>query len=483
MNARRFRRLHRARCEAALLTCVALTATSHAANVQTPGFQPQTGLIALEHPNYGSVVALAGRQADATPRLGLIHYEEGGVRFREWSLPDGTAAVDVGPDSSGGDALFVLTDNAVHRVYARGTGLEHWHDTKSVFRGRSFAELTRRIDFVRSLADLRVPFLTVPDFDVVHIVRANVTQTVPWPAYRRSYDANVSYQPLTLATAALPGGTRVYMVRGDTLHSFDLDDAITNQARLPLGLSSELERESIYNSYEDIDQQDSVLREVDQFTDINGDGLPDILTLETISAGVFDKTTTYQIYHGTLADGELTFPAVPETRLANRGFQFGARLLPLDDGRHILVTASVRVGVGTLISALFSRSVTMQVRIYPPDLAGNIPSEPATTIKSKIEFDFGSGETDFPTIAFGDLDGDGVQDLVLKGRKRGLAWRRGLEDNQFASRPTSLDIVGPADGTQLVLTDLDNDGRDDIVLAYGRADGDRAGQLVVHMTR
>ena len=270
-------------------------------------------------------------------------------------------------------------------------------------------------------------------------------------------------------------------MRGDTLFTFAGDDVEPARRALPLGLSPELELEAFYNNPEDIDQRDVTLREIDRFVDVNGDTIPDILTLETLSEGVFDKTTTYRIHHGRVAGGSLEFDAQPDTVVASKGFQFDARFTDYDAERKMFIAPNVRIGVRAIIGALFSRAVTLAINVHVPDGDGVISADPVTTIKTRIRFDFGSGQAEFPTIQFGDVDGDGRSDLVLKSRRGELSWRRALEDGNFDRDDQPLGIAGPTDGSQVHLVDLDGDGRVEIVVRYGRGDDEAlVGQLAIH---
>ncbi|MEM1262025.1 MAG: VCBS repeat-containing protein [Pseudomonadota bacterium] len=453
-----------------------------AADSIEPTFRVQTSVLPLQFDGQtGASLAFAGRDSAGSPMLGLLSYERDQLNYREVVLPDTAVAIDVGPLPDNHDALFVLIAGAVHALEQFDGELREVAKISSLYRGRSFAELVGNRDFARDIDGDKVADFVVPDFDAMHVSDSRGQRTLDLPSYRRGYEQVVTYKAPTVAAAPVGRDGSVYAVRGNTLLSFDRTSAIARQSTLPLQLSSELERESFYNSYEDIDQNDIVIREMDRFTDVNGDGVPDIVTLETISEGVFDKSTTYRVHEGQLSDGRLTFLAEPDSTLSSRGFQLGVRVAPLDPERNVIVTASVQVGVRAIIGALFSRSVTMRVEIYPPAADGTIASVPSTTIKGRVRFDFSTGQAEFPTIEFGDVDGDGVNDLILKERKRGLSWRRGNSDGSFETRSTDLNATGPADGSDVTLADLTGNGADEVIVLFGRADGaDRAGQLTVY---
>ncbi len=439
----------------------------------TPAFRVQTALVPVAFDsNKASVLAFAGRDRRGGPMLGLIYQNLNRLAYREIALPADTVGIDVGPSGAEEEALYVLASDTIYGLFDSASDLVTVARTESLYRGRSFAELRSGLDFARDVdGDAETDFV-IPDFDLTHVLTATGRSVLSLPSYRRAYDQTVAYRPPPVTAAPGVNGGSLYAVRGNTLQSFSLGSSEPETRELPMRLNSELEREAFYNSYEDIDQTNTVLRELDQFVDVNGDGLPDIVTLETLSEGVFDKTTTYRVHHGHLDQDKLAFDAEADTTLSSRGFQLGARIAELDASRKVMVTASVQVGVRAIIGALFSRSVTMRLDIYSPATDGTVASEPSTELKGRVRFDFGSGQVEFPTITFGDIDGDGINDLILKERKRALNWRRGNSDGRFDTRSSDLDIVGPADGSNVVLSDLTGDGRDEIVVLYGRADGE-----------
>lgn len=445
-----------------------------------PTFRVQTNLLSLRFPGQeSSSLVFAGRGDAGQPMLGMVRIDGDDLRYREIALPERAAAIDVGPVAAEAGAVFVLSADGVHSLTAFDSDLAEVAETTSIYRGRSFAELTADLDFARDVTGDDAAELLVPDFDAIHIVGAKTGRHIDVPSYRRGYDQTVTYRTPPVAATPVAGDT-LYTVRGNKLLRFDPDSAAARVSELPLGLSDELEQETFYNSYEDIDQNDIVLRELDRFVDVNGDEVPDIVTLETVSEGVFKKTTTYRIHHGRLEDGGLGYDGEADTVLSSRGFQLSARVAPLDDTRKMMVTASVQVGVRAIIGALFSRAVTMLINVHPSTSEGTIVSTPSTTIKARVKFDFGTGQVEFPTIAFGDIDGDGVNDLVLKERKRALNWRRGTGDGSFEERSDDLDVTGPANGANVVLADLTGNGRDELAVLYGRADGDElAGRVAV----
>lgn len=476
-----------------VLIAVAGTPHLHAAtweNATTqsvaPGFTPHTDFVHVRFgDSAGESLAMAGRDSAGNPWLGLIRMQDGQLDYRQMPLPDDAVGIDAGPAQDGSDALYVLTRRGVSVLRSFSGSLDRLVDSGSMYRGRSFAEINSNLDFARALGADNAPALLIPDLDVMHVFAGNdlsQLSEIELPAVWRSFERAVTYRAAKVASA--PGA--LIAVRGDELLTFAASQAGFSRSprilTLPLGLSNEREVEAFYNGYEDLDQSEIVLREPEVLEDINGDGRPDLITLETISKGVFDKSSTYRIHLAREADHGVSFVAEPDTVLRSRGFQFGLRAVSTGEGSSVLVSPGLRVGVRTVIGALFSRAVTLQIALFTADDSGKFDADASTVVKARIGFDFSSGQVELPTIEFGDFDGDGRKDLLLKLKGDKLVWRRNLGAGQFDDDDETLPLPAPANGTAVHTADMNGDGRDEIVARYARADGDaRRGQISVLM--
>ena len=72
------------------------------------------------------------------------------------------------------------------------------------------------------------------------------------------------------------------------------------------------------------------------------------------------------------------------------------------------------------------------------------------------------------SVAAGDLDGDGQQDLLTSAANQGVQWHRNNGDGTFT--PTVISASTTAGFSRVIAVDLDGDGDQDVV-ATGRADG------------
>lgn len=456
------------------LMAAALASQAHADDFKDLTFAPQTSFVILNFDAGRETVAVAGRDDDGQPRLALIASIGTDLAVTEMALPSDAVAIDRGANGDDRDALFVLCGTRVLKLDAIDAELVEIAEVTSLYRGLSYAPLTATLDFAVDIDDDQVAELVVQDFDVLTTLDGEDfadRQVLAFPTLRRSFERAQNFRPAR--ATFIPGA--VVSVRGDELLQYSfaadrLDDetVAANVSTLGLGLSSERDIERFYNGDPELDQSNVLLREPELLVDVSGDGLPDLVTLETVSSGVFDKDTTYRLY---IAKSPYGFSSEPDTIFSGQGYQFGLRSVALDEQRTALVAPGVRIGLRTIIGALFSRSVNIDIAIYASDSNGRFTEVPTADVSAKLKFDFGSGQVESPTVTFGDLDGDGQQDLILKRGRDRLGWRRNLGEGNFAGRDENLDITAPKDGNGVIAADLDGDGQDEILVRYGLQDG------------
>jgi hypothetical protein len=88
-----------------------------------------------------------------------------------------------------------------------------------------------------------------------------------------------------------------------------------------------------------------------------------------------------------------------------------------------------------------------------------------------IDVDLTSGRTTIPVAEVADVDGDGRKDLLIGDGTKAIRVHRGTEgERSFAADPVRYETTLPANGGLAKIADLDGDGRDDVILRYGKLD-------------
>lgn len=300
-------------------------------------------------------------------------------------------------------------------------------------------------------------------------------------------DGNVSFESRPLVSGNMTDDDLVDLAvwRGDRLLVYeqlgdDRYDGKPRVVRLALGLLSEAEMQNRTQGFGAVNQEGLVDTRILQIEDLDGDGLPDILTESLLNLGVFDKENDFHLHLGR-RDGEIIdYLETEDALLASSGLQYGLVTTDLDgDGRKDLYVRKVRMSFGRVIRALLAGNVPLQLHFYRMTDDATYPEEANYVTRTNVQFSMSSGQVDIPAIKVADFDGDGLQDLVMQTDPDQLELRRGVRnDGLFDADAVEMDIALPRNGELVTVENLDDDGRADLVLRYNESDGDGPSRTV-----
>jgi hypothetical protein len=223
------------------------------------------------------------------------------------------------------------------------------------------------------------------------------------------------------------------------------------------------------------DQSDLAETVINTIEDINGDGVMDIVTQTDRAKGVFNRSTTYGFHYGYESNGRLVFDKAPSSAVSMKGFTANTRYIDFaKDGRKDFAGGSVNMGIGKIIGILLSGSVSIPVMFYEQGEDGQFSEDPNYRKKISVDFDMSSGQSSVPVVEMTDIDGDGNKDLILSKENESLRIYKASpgKKKMFAKRAIEIDIDLPKNGEQLTTTDLNGDGKGDLVMHYDRLGGD-----------
>ncbi len=235
---------------------------------------------------------------------------------------------------------------------------------------------------------------------------------------------------------------------------------------------------------ESIDQSNLQHRMIESIEDINGDKIVDLMIRQTQSSGVFDRQNNYEIYYGSNLDGQLNFNSKVDTSISAEGTLSNLQLIDINnDGRKEILVSSFDVGVSQIIGALLSGSVDQDVYLFALNSNDIYNKTPLFSEEVDLNFSLSSGSTGQPVILSADLDGDGVKELMLSVNEKRLAIYAGEKsDRLLKTKSKRHKLLLPQDGSMLTSVDLNNDGREEVIVRYGKQDDEALRNTIIILT-
>jgi hypothetical protein len=213
-------------------------------------------------------------------------------------------------------------------------------------------------------------------------------------------------------------------------------------------------------------------------TDVDGDGLGDVVARKQIARGITSAATTSFVYFGRRGG---VYPDRADQVIRNEGAS-GTEVELFDvtgDGRTDLVVPSVNIGVLAIIRVLTTKTLKVNFQVFPFDAkARRFAEQPAAERELKFKVSL-SGEAGAQAADMrGDYNGDRRPDLAFGTDENELSIFLGSAAQGLFEEDAHEEIQVPAFG-QLESVDLDRQGKSDMVLHYPRTRGHKREVVVL----
>jgi len=382
------------------------------------------------------------------------------------------------------DSLFFIEPGRIMRLDVTSGELSEFIRARSIYGQHRSGQITP-IDFIRDVNDDERDDLVLPDTSGyrVRLQRADGTLGDE-VVLQDSSSMSVSSGIVSFESRPLVGGNMtadelpdLAVWRGDTLRIYEQkdDDRFDGEPRavvLNLGLQSEAELRSRETGFGAVNQEGLVETRIWRIDDLNGDGLPDILTESLLNNGVFDKENDFRLHLGRRDGDTINYFPAEDALLASSGLQYGLIATDIDgDGRKDLLVRKVRMSFARVIRALLSGNVSLQLHFYRMTDEDTFAEEANYVTRTNVRFSVSSGQVDIPAIQVADFDADGLQDLMMQIDTDELSFQLGERSKElFAEDAFERDVALPRNGDLVSVEDLNDDGRADLVIRYNESD-------------
>ena len=141
--------------------------------------------------------------------------------------------------------------------------------------------------------------------------------------------------------------------------------------------------------------------------------------------------------------------------------------------------SSFELSLGNIIGALLSGGIDQNVLVFSQD-ENNVFEEDANVSEEvELSFSLSKGRSGAPIVRLIDVNGDSLQDLVLSDNETRLKVYLGNKSTDlFERKGIKHELALPKNGDLFSHHDINNDGKEDFLMHYGRLDGEEMANKV-----
>ncbi|TQV88373.1 FG-GAP repeat domain-containing protein [Aliikangiella coralliicola] len=447
-------------------------------------------LLGLEHKQ----LIIFGENEDKTRLLAIYRFDKASQQYifdSETEIPENFLAYDF-LETQQKHKLIFQTNQALVEYSPTNQSFKTFSEINSIYL-RPKAQFLANKDFINDINGDDREDITIVDFKSIHLFMQNeqggfTQQSVPvTPKIQHNREsATYNETPLFFADLNHDAKKDLITVKDAGLKVFPQNGNGTfkpqaHNLQLPIDISALDWWEIRESDGESLDQNELSHRTIDRIEDINNDQIPDLLVKFSQSEGVLDRQNDYEIYLGKIVEGAISYPDKPDDVISADGTIAGLKIIDIDgDKRSEIMVASFDIGVSQIIGALLSGSIDQDIYFFKMDENDRFGEEPNVDKEVELNFSLSSGKSGEPVVKVADFNGDGVKDLMFSDGEKTLKTYQGNDSQKlFARKSTKHKVLIPKDGELVETTDINNDGKEDIIIRYGRQDDEKLSNKII----
>ncbi|NQZ23309.1 MAG: VCBS repeat-containing protein [Colwellia sp.] len=254
-----------------------------------------------------------------------------------------------------------------------------------------------------------------------------------------------------------------FQIDDELLFFAQKEDQSFNDKAIVVTLNAQLENENSAIKKQQGKRRADV--NLETIEDINGDGLVDIVTKESVREGMMSRTNVLMVRYGFINDGVMSYKQEADGKATFDG-EGMIKFKDVDgDGLKDYYTLSVEMGIGTMMSAM-SGSIDMDLRFYKLGRNGKYVKKPS--YENEVEMSISSDSNGEVLTDINDFNGDGINDLILRTDDDEFTIYSGSKGKRlFDRRGTDYEILLPK-SVRTEVKDFNGDGKADILFLYGK---------------
>lgn len=377
--------------------------------------------------------------------------------------------------------LVFLGIDGVSVLSADESSARQLFNTTSIYRVTDGARL-RQADFVVDLGAGRSDFL-IADFNKMHLFRqtedgqfnhfpleldALVTTWRERPDYQRRqhFIADVNLDGLADLVFVRHGKFIQFLQRSDG--SFSITAAQTNW---PVTVSTEQEADQRNDAGRSFEAQ--YIDTLRNITDIDGDGLPDLVIDREMLADALERNNSFRIHYGNRSAQGLQFSTEPDTVITTDTSPIAVVIDDFNnDKRQDFYIPSTHFGVGTIIRVLLRGSANLDIDFFLLNTQRQYAEKADFRQQATIDVSISNLRYDMPLFLLADTDGNGKKSLLVANGDDEIKLYRQDNKRLFSRRSESLDVTLPRDARKARVFDLTGNGKEDVVLPFDAQEKD-----------